>query len=130
MIKRIERGWAGHFCLGPQCNWHRNTLIQDDDGRGIVVTSVGALPIVKNGVRVGFEKIGANRYYETMIFVAKKEGPYIEANVTKEIFTPPDIPWCVSKEPDEGVDLIAEEIHEMNVEYVTKHFDEAYSEKG
>jgi hypothetical protein len=78
-MKRIERGWAGHFCMGVECNWRRNTLIEDDKGRYIVVSSVGALPVIdKKGYRTKFQEIGFKRYYETMIFVGHEDGIFIE----------------------------------------------------
>ena len=128
-MKRIERGWAGHFCLGTECNWRRNTLIDDENGHYIVVSSVGALPVRdRNGLRKGFREIGFNRYYETMIFVGHEDGIFIEADVPKQRYIE-GMDWAVSRLPDGKTDLEAEEIHEKNVQYVMKHFDEVYTDK-
>lgn len=125
-IKRTERGWAGHFILGVNCNWRRNTLLEDTDGRGIVVSSVGALPVLdKHGNRIGWNPIGHCRWYETMIFVAYKDGIFIEADVTKQRFIE-NLKWSVNREPDGKTDLEAESIHEKTVDYVIEHFDEVY----
>lgn len=127
-MKRIERGWAGHFCCGTDCNWRRNTLIDDENGRWIVVSSVGALQ-VKNelGYREGFSPIGAGRYYETMVFIGRKDGIFIEADVTKQRWIK-GLDWCVTREPDGKTDLEAEEIHENHVRYVMENFDNVYKE--
>ena len=128
-MKRIERGWAGHFCMGVECNWRRNTLIEDDKGRYIVVSSVGALPVRdKEGYRTKFQEIGFKRYYETMIFVGHEDGIFIEADVKKQRYIK-GMDWCVSREPDGKTDLEAEEIHEKNVQYVMEHFDEVYTDE-
>lgn len=126
-IKRTERGWAGHFICGVDCNWRRNTLVEDENGRGIVISSVGALPLLdRNRNRIGFVSIGFNRYYETMMFVAKREGLFIEADVRKQRSVS-NLKWYVSEEPNGKTDLEAEEIHEKHVEYVMENFDKVYA---
>lgn len=123
-IKRTERGWAGHFCCGIKCQWHRNTLIEDEEtGRGFVISSVGQMPDELNPKR--YAEIGAFRYYETMVFVAKPSFPYIEADVTRQVFLE-GIPWSVKEYPKGNVDLLAEDVHEKNVNYVIAKFDELY----
>ena len=127
-MERIERGWAGHFCLGPDCQWHRNTLVKNDDGRMIVVSSVGCL--VKRshyGKREGFDEIGLKRWYETMAFVAHVDGDYIEADIHKQIYTY-DGQWQIDREPDGKTDLEAEKMHEDFVAFVMEHFDECYAD--
>lgn len=123
-MERIERGWAGHFCCGPDCYWRRNTLVKDENGRGIVISSVGALP---KSDRKGWLEIGLNRYYETMVFIAKQGEVFTEANVSKQINIA-FLPWYVSQKPNGKTDLEAEEIHEKNVKYVMEHFDECYKD--
>lgn len=127
-MERIERGWAGHFCCGPDCNWRRNTLIKNDDGRMIVVSSVGALPQRDPfGNRKGWDSIGVSRWYETMAFVAKVDGDYIEADVHKQIYTY-DGQWQIDREPDGKTDLEAEKMHEDFVSFVMEHFDDCYAD--
>lgn len=126
-IKRTERGWAGHFICGVDCNWRRNTLVEDENGRGIVISSVGALPIhYRIGNRLDFTEIGLNRYYETMMFIAKQDGIFIEADVTQQRYVA-GLPWCVSQKPNGKTDLEAEEIHENHVKYVMENFDKVYA---
>lgn len=128
-LKRIERGWAGHFICGPRCNWRRNTLVQDEKGRGIVISSVGALPILDSkGNSIGFDYIGFNRYYETMVFVAKREWLFIEADVGQQRSVS-NLKWYVNKEPNGKTDLEAEEIHEKHVQFVIDNFNLVYGGK-
>lgn len=109
---RIERGWAGHFICAGDCRFRRNTLISFMD-RKVVVSTVG------NMLRDGrMETIGAfGRYYETMAFEAKKEGAYIEADVSKELSF--DSEWSISYENfddiPEDIDNIADKMHEAVV---------------
>lgn len=127
-IKRTERGWAGHFICGVDCNWRRNTLVEDENGRGIVISSVGALPkLDRNGIRIEWQEIGLNRYYETMIFIAKQYGIFTEADVTQKRCVA-GLPWCVSQKPNGKTDLEAEEIHEKHVKYVMENFDKVYAD--
>ena len=126
-MKRIERGWAGHFICGVDCNWRRNTLVEDEKGRGIVVSSVGALPgCDRTGIRREWKEIGLNRYYETMMFIAKQDGIFIEADVTQQRYVE-GMQWCVSQKPNGKTDLEAEEIHEKHVKYVMENFDKVYA---
>lgn len=126
-MERIERGWAGHFICGVDCNWRRNTLVKDDNGRGIVISSVGALPIRdRKGFRIEWQKIGLNRYYETMMFIAKQDGIFTEADVTQQRYVA-GLPWCVAQQPNGKTDLEAEEIHEKHVKYVMENFDKVYA---
>lgn len=115
-VKRTERGWAGHFICGHYCRFRRNTLLENDS-RGIVVSTVGAM-FTKDRL----ETVGAfGRYYETMAFEAKSEPPYTEANVNEQLSF--DSPWSICAEhPDElspGVDNDADAMHEAVVMELT-----------
>ena len=123
-MKRTERGWAGHYIMAPYCTWHRNTLIEHSDGRGVVISSIGACSPKQDGHH---EMIGAGRYYETMLFRAKKDGPYIEADTSRELSVCENMKWCVNEEPAIGVDLKAEAIHEEHVKYVVFNFDKVWN---
>lgn len=77
--KITERGWGGHFILAHRCLFRRNTLVEGLSD-SVVVSTVG-------GLREGdtIRTIGAGgRYYETMVFGAVEQGPYIEADVSDE----------------------------------------------
>lgn len=79
--KITERGWAGHFICAHRCLFRRNTLI-DFGRKKIVVSTVGMMRLGEGQ----FDTIGAGgRYYETMAFFARKEGPYWDADVSKQI---------------------------------------------
>ena len=108
-VKRTERGWSGHFCGSSQCAFRRNTLLEFKNIK-IVVSTVGSMR--KHNNMGGFdpvEKIGLNRYYETMVFEAIQENKYIEADIEKEM--PFDSKWEISKIYD-GVDNEANDMHE------------------
>lgn len=80
MAKRTERGWAGHFICAKDCTFRRNTLLVKGRKRVVVSTVGGYL----NNNKI--DTIGAGgRYYETMAFMAKKKGPYFEADVSKQL---------------------------------------------
>ncbi len=83
-MKIVERGWAGHFICAHRCNFRRNTLIEHN-GKRIVVSTVGDMDRTTNAVDDISKEIGCNRYYETMVFHAKYEDPYWEADVEREI---------------------------------------------
>lgn len=87
-MKITERGWAGHFICADRCRFRRNTLLEHRRIK-IVVSSVGLMQKSDTYRREGesiFEKIGVERYYETMAFHANKNDKrYFDADVTKEI---------------------------------------------
>lgn len=92
MIKRIERGWAGHFCCAHQCRFRRNTLLENEDIK-IVISTVGLMEgPFKDGK---FDTIGHNRYFETMAFEAEWDGRYWDANISKQIWF--ESPWSISE---------------------------------
>ena len=114
MAKIVERGWAGHFICADRCMFRRNTLIQGDND-SVVVSTVGGMR-ASNGK--GLETIGGGgRYYETMAFGTKKEGAYIEADVSDERRFESEWAICAKKWeslPDD-VDNIANEQHDAVV---------------
>lgn len=103
--KIIERGWAGHFICADRCRFRRNTLI-DFGRKKIVVSTVGVMTSPIN--EKGFEEIGLNRHYETMAFVAKKDGVYWDADVTREVRFESN--WRIEKISDSS-DNEANEMH-------------------
>lgn len=115
--QRIERGWAGHFICAHDCMYRRNTLLENG-ARRIVVSTVGALR--RKG---GIETIGASgRYYETMVFEAKLEGEYWEADVSQQIYF--ESPWSICAESQkllpEYVDNDADKMHENVIAEIAK----------
>lgn len=116
MVKRTERGWAGHFICGDSCLFRRNTLIESGEDR-IVVSTVGAYRSKEQ-----IEPIGAGgRYYETMAFKAKQEGPYFEADVSDQLSFESE--WAICAESPDGlpddVDNRADQMHEAVVAELT-----------
>ena len=113
MIKRTERGWAGHFSCGNSCLFRRNTLIEIGENR-IVVSTVGAYRSKEN-----IETLGAGgRYYEPMAFKAKKEGPYFEADVSEQLSFENEWSICAdsAEELPNDVDNLADKMHEAAVD--------------
>lgn len=112
-VKRTERGWAGHFICGHQCRFHRNTLLESEH-ESIVVSTVGNYH--PRG-RVEIDTIGHLRYYETMAFHTKQDGPYIEMNVEDPAEF--DSPWSIDAGSVEAlpldVDNVANDMHETVV---------------
>ena len=110
-----ERGWVGHFICGYRCAFRRNTLIEKGRKK-IVVSTVGAMLDYKNDNK--YDTIGHERYYETMVFGAKYQKPYWEADVTKELHF--DAPWSIGKITSKS-DAEANAMHEAVVqEFITK----------
>ena len=120
-VKVSERGWAGHFICADRCKFRRNTLLEYGDKKWIVST-VGAMPqseilrkIPEFCSENGFETIGLDRYYETMVFEAQQVGNadsetvYWDANVSEPIDF--DSNWAIGN-CDFGTDLEANEMHE------------------
>ncbi|PTL35532.1 hypothetical protein CLG94_09695 [Candidatus Methylomirabilis limnetica] len=60
--------------------FRRNTLLENGK-EGIVVSTVGAFRS-----KEALDTIGAGgRYYETMAFKSKNEGPYVEADTSEQL---------------------------------------------
>jgi hypothetical protein len=98
-VKRTERGWAGHYICADQCLFRRNTLLEYKNLR-IVISTVGAKEMPKGLKKIhpnkNFDTVGCNRYYETMVFKAKRvEKIYWDANINKEVQF--DSPWQIDK---------------------------------
>ena len=113
MIKRTERGWAGHFIGSHDCRFRRNTLLEKGEVR-VVVSTVGMYyPLGRRG-RLEIERIGWNRLYETMAFMASFDEKYWDANVSREVhFTSP---WTL----DIVDDNCANDMHEAVVTEITQ----------
>lgn len=120
MITIKERGWTGHFILGNDCLYKRNTLVTHGDTR-IVVSSVGNL-VTHNSqgeIESILNEIGYDRVYETMVFYANDKDGYIEADVNKEITL--NVKRGLSKsELREDRDNQADAMHDDNVAEVVK----------
>ena len=110
MVKRTERGWAGHFCAAQSCMFRRNTLLQSET-ESIVVSTVGNYRY--NGA---IREIGCNRYYETMAFHSLVDDKrYHDADVGKQIYF--NSQWSIAK-PD--ADDLANDMHEKVVAEITE----------
>ncbi len=113
-IKRTERGWAGHFICSHRCLFRRNTLLEYND-LSIVVSTVGNMLII-DGRKRNIEKIGYNRYFETMCFHSMKDDVrYKDADVQRQIGF--NSPW--------SIDIIdaddkANDMHETVVAEITE----------
>jgi hypothetical protein len=115
-IKIEERGWAGHFIASQYCMFRRNTLVTCGKKR-IVISTVGAMCAPESWPsNIQFSNtIGHERYYETMVFWAKKNGIYWDADVRREISF--DSPWRVDK-LTRNTDEQANNMHEKVVKEI------------
>lgn len=111
-VKRTERGWAGHFCLGYRCEYHRNTLLEYN-GTKVVVSTVGRLQ--KDLLRPLYDEVGRDRHFETMAFLAKENDKYNDADISKEIVF--DSNWSL---PRLDMELEAEDMHEAVVKEISE----------
>lgn len=111
-VKRIERGWAGHFCCSYRCEYHRNTLLEYN-GMKVVVSTVGRLR--KDMISYTYEDLGYKRYFETMAFMANEDDKYNDADVEREIQF--DAKWCL---PSPDMELEADAMHEDVVTELSK----------
>ena len=110
-IKVTERGWAGHLCVSSYCLFKRNTLVEKGKKK-LVVSTVGNY---RSPVTQKPDTIGLNRYYETMVFKARKEGVYWEAETSNEL--PFESNWSLN-EIEEGSDKKANDMHEKVVKEI------------
>ena len=113
-VRRTERGWAGHFCAAKGCLFRRNTLLELGKKK-IIVSTVGDYQSA--GPNGKTETIGLDRYYETMVFKAKFESPYWEADVSHEV--PFESNWRID-DMKRDADLRANKMHEAVVAEITK----------
>lgn len=110
IVKRTERGWAGHFCCAFRCAFRRNTLLEYKDKR-VVVSTVGRM----YDNRGKLDTVGHNRYYETMAFESDEEDTeYHDIDVEKEIQL--DCEWQLNEINDNK----ANEMHENAVKWVSE----------
>lgn len=114
LLKRTERGWAGHFCASTYCNFHRNTLLEYGETRLVISTIGNYRPWPKEEL----ETVRPKRYYETMVFRAKKEGAYWDADICDEYSIDSNWEICADspKQLPYDVDNKADILHETIVE--------------
>lgn len=134
-VSTKERGWAGHFICGDKCLFRRNTLVTCGNIKWIVST-VGALryPIdmPELNIKAGqMQQIGANRWYETMVFESTYD-VYDDANTEKQINFDHD--WGiwgdtwkeVEQKYGKDIDNVANNMHDEIVEEIKSKIKEAY----
>lgn len=115
MVKRTERGWAGHFICAHRCLFRRNTLL-DFGRKKIIVSTVGMMRDYKE--EGSYDTIGGGgRYYETMAFYAKKDGPYWDVDVGRQISFESEWAICADsvKKLPRDADNKANDMHEAVV---------------
>jgi len=112
-VKRMERGWAGHYCCANRCLFRRNTLLECGETR-IVVSTIGEfLTDERNRT---FDTVGLDRNYETMAFHAERvDGRFWDADVTRGVDFCSQ--WAI-KEHDR--DDKANDMHEAVVAEITE----------
>lgn len=110
IVKRTERGWAGHFCCAFRCAFRRNTLLEYK-GKRVVVSTVGRM----YDNRGELDTVGHNRYYETMAFESDEEDSvYHDIDIEKQIQL--DCEWQLNEFDDNK----ANEMHENAVKWVSE----------
>ena len=113
-VKRIERGWGGHFCASNSCLFKRNTLLEYGKQR-IVVSTAGNMRYERNLDVSKAKEIGCNRFYETMAFHGCDENGYVEADVGREVSF--DSKWAIDH-IEQMTDLEANDMHEAVVDEI------------
>lgn len=98
VVIRTERGWPGHFVCAAECMFRRNTLLECGERR-VIVSTVGSWESgIKSESR--YTPIGHQRWHETMAFEAEREGPYWDADVTREVGF--ESPWSLGEDVDDN----------------------------
>ncbi len=118
LVKVTERGWAGHFICADRCRFRRNTLISYKD-INIVVSTVGLMEKSEHWRKEGesrFEKIGLERYFETMAFHSDKaDKRYLDADVSKQVDFNSD--WSIN---EMDADDKANDMHDVVVKEISE----------
>ena len=97
-VKITFRGWAGHFICSYRCLFQLNTLVEYGDQK-VVVSTVGRM--MKKSISTylhNYEEVGNGRYYETMVFMAKKFDEVWDADVQKQVYFESE--WAYSRIED------------------------------
>jgi hypothetical protein len=116
LVKRTERGWAGHFCSAQDCHFRRNTLLKCGE-QAVVISTVGAMYHKGSDSP---QEIGNNRWYETMAFMVDEGCRYEDADVGRQVYF--DSPWSIEGKsfPQAwDIDLQANDMHERVVAEIT-----------
>lgn len=117
MVKRTERGWAGHFICAANCNFRRNTLLEYE-GEFIVVSTVGRM-IIGYDEGNSPETVGWDRYYETMAFYSDTSDlEFHDIDVERQIYLGCD--WALNEIDDNK----ANDMHEKAVDWVSRQMME------
>lgn len=115
MVKRTERGWAGHFICSDRCKFRRNTLLEYE-GKFIVVSTVGRMEYTGDPM---LDTVGLDRYYETMAFYSKASDlRYHDIDVERQIYL--DCDWTLNEIDDNK----ANDMHEKAVDWVSRQMME------
>lgn len=111
-----ERGWAGHFIGSFSCGFRRNTLISTIQGKFVVSTIGNWRPLQNEPPQL----VRIHSYYETLVFKAKNDGSYIEADVTQQVSI--NSKWHIDEMTD-NVDNEANDMHENVVKEIINTYN-------
>lgn len=115
MVKRTERGWAGHFICSYRCQFRRNTLLEYE-GVFIVVSTVGRMEYTGDPM---LDTVGRDRYYETMAFYSDTSDlKFHDIDVERQVHL--DCDWTLNEIDDNK----ANDMHEKAVDWVSRQMME------
>lgn len=115
MVKRTERGWAGHFICSYRCQFRRNTLLEYE-GVFIVVSTVGRMEYTGDPM---LDTVGRDSYYETMAFYSDTSDlKFHDIDVERQIHL--DCDWTLNEIDDNK----ANDMHEKAVDWVSRQMME------
>ncbi len=80
-VKRVERGWGGHFVGGAECYFRRNTLLTLGKLR-VVVSTIGNYKGTHESIA---SCVGGIPVYETMTFHACFDDPYWDTDINRPL---------------------------------------------
>ena len=110
-VVRTERGWAGHFICVSRCLFRRNTLLSYGDIK-IVISTVGLMRMDNGEI----EKIGCDRYFETMAFHADSmDKRWFDADISRQVNFESE--WAIE---EKDADDKANDMHEAVVNEIAK----------
>lgn len=124
-MKITERGWAGHHCCSKDCQFRRNTLVEHESDK-VVVSTVGLLidPLYKKDHnRQKYIKVNSSSYFESLIFRAKDNDEYNDADYSQQLIVEGSVAGVVDLD-----EIAANSMHDLNVLAVKEFLEAKYGD--